>query len=230
MQVDRRLHIGQQRDVVIHSLTAHIGQFKHCNRLVHFFLWGANVFTLGSNKYYFCLQNCALPEDLHSLRGSTRDLWIIYSVSDRVISEWWWIGKDLVESGHGLILRYCPGMRLEGLRKTKKNVKQDSWSPGPRFETRTSRIRSRSLDHLTMMFGEPAWFFPLGPSQKPHVWNSCGTEVSMAINWTGLWQDRKYIGKLCEGVPDTGEALSVAYWGLRVTVWTITVMWCLVWT
>jgi hypothetical protein len=147
MQVDRRLHIGQQSHVVIHSLTAHIGQFKHCNSLVHFFLWGANVFTLGSNKYYFCLQNCALPEDLHSLRGSTCDLWIIYSVSDRVISEWWWIGKDLVESGHGLILRYCPGMRLEGLRKTTKNVNQDSRSPGPRFETRTSWIRSRSLDH-----------------------------------------------------------------------------------
>jgi hypothetical protein len=34
---------------VIHSLAANIGQFKHCNSLVHFFLLGANVFTLDSN-------------------------------------------------------------------------------------------------------------------------------------------------------------------------------------
>jgi hypothetical protein len=43
-----------------------------------------------------------------------------------VISEWWWIGKDLVGSGSGLILRYYSGICLEGLRKTMKNFKQDS--------------------------------------------------------------------------------------------------------
>jgi hypothetical protein len=39
MQVDGKLPIGQrQGDAVFHSLTANIGQFKHCNSLVHFFL------------------------------------------------------------------------------------------------------------------------------------------------------------------------------------------------
>jgi hypothetical protein len=42
----------------------------------------------------------------------------LYSVDGRVISEWWSIGRDLVESGHGLILRYYSGICLEGLRKT----------------------------------------------------------------------------------------------------------------
>jgi hypothetical protein len=33
-------------------------------------------------------------------------------------------------SGRGLILRYYPGIRLEGLRKTTKKLSQDSQSPG----------------------------------------------------------------------------------------------------
>jgi hypothetical protein len=68
MQVEGKLPIGQQKgDVVIQSLTANIGQFKHCNSLVHFFLWGANIFTLDSNEHYFPSRNCALPQDSHSL-------------------------------------------------------------------------------------------------------------------------------------------------------------------
>jgi hypothetical protein len=47
--------------------------------------------------------------------------------NDRVISEWW-IGKDLEGSGHDLILRYYPGICLEGLRKTMKTLRQDSQS------------------------------------------------------------------------------------------------------
>jgi hypothetical protein len=42
-------------------------------------------------------------------------------------------GKDLEGSGHGLILRHCPCIYLEGLRKTMKTHKthsQDSWSLG----------------------------------------------------------------------------------------------------
>jgi hypothetical protein len=35
-----------------------------------------------------------------------------------MISEWLWIGKDFAGSGRGLILRYYPGIRLVGLRKT----------------------------------------------------------------------------------------------------------------
>jgi hypothetical protein len=32
-------------------------------------------------------------------------------------------------------LRYCPGIRLEGLRKTMKNLSHDIWSPGRDFNT-----------------------------------------------------------------------------------------------
>jgi hypothetical protein len=34
------------------------------------------------------------------------------------------------ESGRGLILRYYTGIRLEGLKKTTKPLRQDSRSPG----------------------------------------------------------------------------------------------------
>jgi hypothetical protein len=78
MQVDGRLPTGQrQEDDVIHTLTANIGHFKKCNSLVHFFLLVANVFTLDSNEHYFRSWNLALPQDSHSLRGSTRDLWAV---------------------------------------------------------------------------------------------------------------------------------------------------------
>jgi hypothetical protein len=40
--------------------------------------------------------------------------------------------KYLVGSGRNLILRYYPGIRQEGLRKTTKPLNQDSRSPGPR--------------------------------------------------------------------------------------------------
>jgi hypothetical protein len=36
----------------------------------------------------------------------------LYSVDDRVINEWWWIGKEFVGSGRGLILRFYPSIRL----------------------------------------------------------------------------------------------------------------------
>jgi hypothetical protein len=67
-----------------------------------------------------------------------------------MISEIWWIGKDLVRSGRGLILRYYSSIRLKGLKKTTKNFNQDSQSPGPRTEPGTSRIRS-SVDRSTAM-------------------------------------------------------------------------------
>jgi hypothetical protein len=46
----------------------------------------------------------------------------LFSADGRMISEWWWIVKDLAGSGCGLVLRHYPGIRVEGLRKsTKKN-------------------------------------------------------------------------------------------------------------
>jgi hypothetical protein len=77
----------------------------------------------------------------------------LYSVDDRVTSEWWLIGKDLVGNSRGLILRYYPGISLERLRKATKYLNQDSRSPGPRFESVTSRIRSRSVNYMTTRFG-----------------------------------------------------------------------------
>jgi hypothetical protein len=84
MQVDERLPTSQrQEDVVIHSLTENIGQFKHCNSLDHLFLLGANVFTLDSNEHHFRSRNFALPQDSHSLRGSTRDLWTVHGATSQ---------------------------------------------------------------------------------------------------------------------------------------------------
>jgi len=52
-----------------------------------------------------------------------------------------------------LILMYYPGIRLEGLRKTTKNLNEDSRSPEPRIETGTFRIRSKSVNYSTITFG-----------------------------------------------------------------------------
>jgi hypothetical protein len=87
-----------------YSLTAKIGQFKHCNSLVHFFLWGTNVLALDSNEHYFRSRNLALTQDSHSLRGSTRDLWTVHGCSSSSgitvewrVGGWWW---DIVMSPH----------------------------------------------------------------------------------------------------------------------------------
>jgi hypothetical protein len=59
-------------------------------------------------------------------------------------------GKDLERGGRGIILRYHPGMLLEGLRKNTKNLSQDSrsqgrdWSPGfPQYEAGVYHTRPR---------------------------------------------------------------------------------------
>jgi hypothetical protein len=70
MLVDGRFSIGQrQENVMIRSVTANIGQFKHCNCLVHFFLCWVNFFMLDSNEHYFRSRNLELPQESHSLRG-----------------------------------------------------------------------------------------------------------------------------------------------------------------
>jgi hypothetical protein len=42
-----------------------------------------------------------------------------------VISEWW-IGKGFEGIGYGIVFRYYPGIRLEGLRETTRNLSQGS--------------------------------------------------------------------------------------------------------
>jgi hypothetical protein len=63
----------------------------------------------------------------------------LYNADDRMISEWWWIGKDLVEISSGLILRYYPDIRWSDWGKSRK-INQVTRSPGLGFEPRTSRI------------------------------------------------------------------------------------------
>jgi hypothetical protein len=49
----------------------------------------------------------------------------------------WLIGKDLEGGDRGLILRYYPGICLQGLRETTKDLRQDkqyqgrNMNPGP---------------------------------------------------------------------------------------------------
>jgi hypothetical protein len=62
-------------------------------------------------------------------------------------------GKGLGRKRSWHNLRYYAGIRLEGPRKTTKNFNQNSRSSGPRFETETSLIRIRSVNHPTTTFG-----------------------------------------------------------------------------
>jgi hypothetical protein len=55
------------------------------------------------------------------------------------------VGKDVEGSGRDLLLRYCPSIFLEELRKATKNLSQDSRSAGrdlnpgpPEYEARLS--------------------------------------------------------------------------------------------
>jgi hypothetical protein len=58
-----------------------------------------------------------------------------------------WIIKDVKVSGGGLILRYYPSIRLEGLRNAKKNLRQDS------------RSLSRDLNSGPPEYEEELWSF-----------------------------------------------------------------------
>jgi hypothetical protein len=49
-------------------------------------------------------------------------------------------------------LNHCPGICLEGVRKTKIILSQDSPVSGPRFEPGTSRKQSTSANHSATTF------------------------------------------------------------------------------
>jgi hypothetical protein len=51
-------------------------------------------------------------------------------------------------------LRYYADIRLEIQTETAKILNQHSRSPGPRFESETSRTQSRSVNHSTTTFGD----------------------------------------------------------------------------
>jgi hypothetical protein len=88
-----------------------------------------------------------------SLFSDTFPVTRLYSVDDRVISEWWWIGKVLVESGHGLILRYYTSISLKGLRKTSTSVK----IAGADFNPEPPRYKAGVL--TTWLMCNAVWFY-----------------------------------------------------------------------
>jgi hypothetical protein len=57
-----------------------------------------------------------------------------YVASNYVVIREWWIVKDLEGSGRGLALKFYPEIFLEWIRKTTKNLSQDSPVSGTRFE------------------------------------------------------------------------------------------------
>jgi hypothetical protein len=67
------------------------------------------------------------------------------------MTEEWRIESGVKGSGRVLILRYYPGICLDELRKTTKNLRVAGL--GPRFEPGISLIRSRSVNHSTTTFG-----------------------------------------------------------------------------
>jgi hypothetical protein len=62
----------------------------------------------------------------------------------RLISDSW-IGNDSEESSHGLILLYNPSIRLDGLQKTKKSLRQDSRYPGQHLNLGPPKHEARAL-------------------------------------------------------------------------------------
>jgi hypothetical protein len=68
---------------------------------------------LNSETAYCCLSHCILfVLSVHSLFNDS-----YYIVSNEGVISERWIGKDVEGSGCGLILRYYPSIRLEGLTK-----------------------------------------------------------------------------------------------------------------
>jgi hypothetical protein len=74
-----------------------------------------------------------------------------------MISEWWWIVKHLVGSGHGLILRYYPSISLEGLRKPRKKPPSGQLVAGAKIWTRglpNTKQQCQPLNHNIWQISE----------------------------------------------------------------------------
>jgi hypothetical protein len=96
----------------------------------------------------------------------------VFSLTKNIAISEWRIGKDLEGSGRGLILKYYSGIRVEGLRKTTKDLSQDSrfpvWdlSPGPpKYEAGV----------LTALLWRPVARLIYHPDDggSTHLWNVC---------------------------------------------------------
>jgi hypothetical protein len=98
-------------------------------------------------------------------------------------SEWSWIGKDLVGSGCDLIWRYCLGISLEGVRKTKKNSIGTAGRRG-----RESNPRPPDYD-LRVLTTRPRWRGWSGYCRSSHYWAHKRMQVFMwsACNCWPIW-------------------------------------------
>jgi hypothetical protein len=87
----------------------------------------------------------------HLIYNASSITWL-YSVDDTVISEWWWMRKDLVERSRDLmaLCRRSPG----GTEKIHEKLNDHIREPDPRFEPGTSRMRSRAVNHSTTTFSD----------------------------------------------------------------------------
>jgi hypothetical protein len=92
--------------------------------------WHYNFITIAITVFHIWLNNYFILWLLGSSFNDTFSVTRLYSIYDRMISEWWWIGKDLVGSGHGLIFQVLSRICLEGLRKITKTLNQDRQLPG----------------------------------------------------------------------------------------------------
>jgi hypothetical protein len=116
---------------------------------------------------------CRLFKDAFSKTNS------IQCRTKSMISEWR-IGKDLKRSGRGLMLRCYPGIRLERLRTTMKNLSQGSRSPcrdlkpgPPDYEAEVSstnilRLRNKQIPSLATVRADNSSIITYFPA-VPHL-------------------------------------------------------------
>jgi hypothetical protein len=77
----------------------------------------------------------------------------------------WWNGKYLEGSGRSLILKCYPVIRLEGLRKTTKNLSQDSLSSGRHSSPGSPEYEAGVLTSLSAVGTVIRKSIPLNPPQ-----------------------------------------------------------------
>jgi hypothetical protein len=70
---------------------------------------------------------------------------------------WKGFGRKRSRPAFKVLSRHSPG----GTEENHETLNRDSRLPGPRYEPRTSRIESRSVNHSTTTFGNPGYLVTL---------------------------------------------------------------------
>jgi hypothetical protein len=154
------------------------------------------------------------------------------SFDDRVIGlSKCWIKKDLVRSGHGLILRYYLGICLEGRRKTPKTSiritgrrgrKSNPWTP----EFEVGVLTTRPWRMVVWFRGEGAIFsywgtctlpcgnvlptIPYEPLPPSSGWRSSMTDMSYQLLLLKLGYTRDHSNICLYGIQTLTSALSIS--------------------